>query len=129
MYLSDEEKLEMRDLSQQVFGSPNKWRKILDKGLDEVVTTMVDETVPGVDGAEPTTRKVEVPVKATQSGGKLRVKKYYTFEALKTWMLELKVRRDEVIAQIKKMQEEQKAAEEAQKRKEQELQAATGSVV
>lgn len=118
MYIESEKLNELKSLSKEVFGSASRYQKILDKGTTELVTTKTTEVVPGVDGAEDTTREIQVPVLA-KNGTKQYKQKYYTPDECLALLRTMKVKRDELLAMIKKQQEEQaaKAAEAEQQRK------------
>lgn len=128
MYFDKETREEMAILSKEVFGSAGRWRKLLENGQNELVTKTVTEEVPGENGAEPTFKDVKMPV-LEANNAKLFKMKYYTFETLKEYMLELKVKRDEILAMIKKQQEEQKAKKEAELKAEQFKSSLAGSAL
>lgn len=109
MNITRVERLEMNELSKEVFGVSSRWQKFLN-GVLEPVTRTVNETVPGVDGAEPTTKEAQVPVLV----GKTKVSKmrYYSVEEIKTKMLEFKAKKAEIDAIVKQQQAEQKAKQE-----------------
>ena len=112
-HVTKEQKAELTELSKQVFGSANRWNKILDKGLPTLITRKVTEEVPGENGAEPTKREAHVPV-LTESGARQFQTVYHTPESLKEFMLSALKRQEELKAMIAKMQEEQQKNKEAE---------------
>lgn len=110
---------ELNALSKEVFGASSKWKKLIERGYVEMITEETTELVPGkTDEEEPTTRKVQVPVKR-HDGALQFTTKHHTVESIKEYMLERKVKLEAVRAQIKKMQEEaaaKKAADELKKK-------------
>lgn len=117
--LSSQEKDELNKLSQEVFGASSRWRKLIDKGTQELITEETTEYIPNAEdeSKEGTTQKVQTPVKT--AGGALQYRtKRYTVDSIKAYMLEAKTRLDFFKAQFKRMQDEQaakKAQEEANK--------------
>lgn len=112
MFIDREEREELNKLSKEVFGSASKWQKFLNNGLKELTQRTVVEVVPGENGAPDTTKQVKVPV-LTPNGVKQYHIKHFTLETMKEWLLELKTKRDEFMAMIKKQQDEEKAKKEA----------------
>ena len=111
MDITRELRMELNQLSKEVFGVQSKWQKILKDGTTSVLTRTVTETVPGKEGEEPTTKQVEVPV-LTDHGAKQLVTKRYSVEEIHEMMLGYKNQLD-AIRQIQKQQQEEKAAAEA----------------
>lgn len=114
MYLPKEEREELSALSKEVFGTRSQWQKMVTKGYSELLTRKTSEVVPGENGAEPTTRQIDVPI-LTPHGSKQYITKYHTAETVKTYMLGLKKHRDDIMAMIQKQNEERKAKEEQAK--------------
>lgn len=114
MDITYQERKELNALSKEIFGSSSRWKKILDKGLPELVTHKVAKTET-IDGVE-TTKEVEEALLAPNTT-KVRqyTQKYYTLETLTAWMKDLKQKRDEYLAKVKKEEEERKAKEEQDK--------------
>lgn len=105
-------KQELNALSKEVFGVSSRWEKLVTKGYTELVTEEVEETIPAEkEGDEPTVSKVSKPL-LTKSGGVQSVTKRHTTASVKELMLKLKEGRDAYLAKVKKIQEEQKAAQE-----------------
>jgi len=109
---------ELKALSKEIFGASSRWQKMFE--VDKLVTTTVTETVPGENGAPDTTKESEVPVLVGKS--KQYTREYRTVDQVLESLRELKVKRDEFLAQMKKQQEEAKAkkAEQDQQKKLQE---------
>lgn len=103
---------ELDTLSLEVFGTKSRWKKLLDRGYTELLTEEVTEYVPGEDGKEGETKKVNVPVK--RNGMSVYVTKYHTVESVKETLLKLKEQKEKLQEEIRKMQEEQ-AKREAEK--------------
>lgn len=101
---------ELNALSKEVFGSSSRWQKLLTDGYSELVTEEVPETIPSeVEGEEPKTTMVRRPV-LNAAGQKQSVTKRHTEDSIREYMLDLKKRREEIMAMIKKQQDEQAAA-------------------
>lgn len=113
MYLTKNQRKELSDLSQEVFGTRSRWQKMVTKGNSELITRKVTEIVEAESG-DPKTVEKTVPV-LTASGVQQFENKYYTVEGVKEYMIALKKQRDEILALIQKQNEErkQKALEEA----------------
>lgn len=109
------EKLKL--LSSEVFGSSSKWQKLYK--FDEVLKQTVTEIIPGVDGAEDTTKEVEIPLYVEGTYVKQSVRKYRTTEEVEALLVSFKEKRDEYITNMKKAQaealERRKAQEDAKK--------------
>jgi hypothetical protein len=107
---------ELDALSKEVLGTSGKWKKILDNGTKELVMTTKVETIPADEktGMPETTKETQVPV-LTTNGVKQWYQKYYTLNEIHARLLELRVKRNEMLAMMKKQQEEQvaKKAQEA----------------
>lgn len=126
MDIPRELRMELNQLSKDIFGVPSKWQKILKNGSQQVLTRKSKETVPGVDGAEDTVKEVDVPV-LTPHGAKQIITKHYTLEEVHQLLLTYKGQIDTIRAEMKKQQDE-KAAKEAEERAIKAVQeAATGS--
>lgn len=123
-FLTRAQREELKALSLEVFGSSSKYSKLLNEGHSELVTEEIDEIVPGENGAPDTVKQVKVPVKRAD-GALQYVIKRYTYESVKELMLELKKKKEEFEAMVKKMNEEQ-AAKQAQAKLEKEVQEAAG---
>lgn len=105
-------KQELNALSKEVFGTSSRWQKLVEKGYSEVLTEEVEETVPAEkEGEDPTVQKVTKPIK-TASGGFQSVTKRHTIDSVRELMLKIKQQREDYVVRFKKMQEEQKAAQE-----------------
>lgn len=115
MDITYQERKELDAISKEIFGSSSRWKKFLDKGMPELVTHKVTRTET-VNGTE-TTKEVEEPL-LVPGTTKVRqyTQKYFTLETLTAWMKDLKQKRDEFIAKMKKEEEERKAKEEEKKR-------------
>lgn len=111
MNIERKERDELNALSKELFGSSNKWRKLVEKGYTEAVTRVVKEEIPGENGAEPTVKESRVLV-LTESGGKQSVTKYHTVESVKALMLEFKAKKDAYVAESLQKQAEEKAKKE-----------------
>jgi hypothetical protein len=105
---------ELSALSKEVFGASSRWQKLMNDGVQELLTEEVTELVPGEkEGDEPTERKVWVPVKRSDGALQYSIKRY-TLEEVHAYMLDLKKKFEEFQEQVRKIQEE------AKKKKEQE---------
>jgi hypothetical protein len=102
---------ELNQLSKEVFGSSSRWRKLVDRGVQELVEE--DTTRLSPDGAKETVKTPKMYV--GPNGGELPQSQLvrYTPETIKEKMLSLKAQREQFLEKIKKQQEEQKAAKEA----------------
>lgn len=76
----------------EMFGVSSKYQKFV-RGIPEVVTEEVEETVPGENGAEATTRMVRVP-KLTTDGRKQVHTKFYTYEEVLNLLLGMKAKHE-----------------------------------
>jgi len=117
-----EQREQMKLLSSEIFGASSKWQKLYK--YDEVLTTTVTETVPGVDGQPDTTKEVKVPIYVEGTKVKQSVRKYRTTEEVLALLLSFKAKRDEYLANMKKLQAEalaKRKADEERKKLEQEL--------
>ena len=99
---------ELNALSKEVFGVSSKWRTFLKKGASQLVTRKSTETTPGKDGAEDTTREVDVPV-LTPYGAKQFVQKRYSLEEVHELLLSYKKQIDTTREQMKKQQKRRKS--------------------
>lgn len=121
MNLSRDNRKALDALSLEVFGSSSKWQKLVNDGAVQILTEKKTETIPGVDGAPDTTQEVDIPL-LRADGAMQSVLKRYTPESAEKLMLEMKDRRDKVLAMINAQEEEKKAkaAQEALQKKIQE---------
>ncbi len=103
---------ELDAISKEVFGASSKWQKYL-KGVQELVTKTVKETVPGDNGAPDTERDITVPV-LTPEGAKQYRTKVYGVDEIRTMLLNFKAQRDAIIAQMKAAEELKKAQQQVQ---------------
>lgn len=110
MDISREEREELNALCKEIFGVSSKWQKFF-RGVPQVVTKKTKEVIPGKDGAEPTTREVDVPVLDT-NGAKQYKTKFFTVEEVRTMLLGFKKQIADYKAEMKRQQDE-KAAKEA----------------
>lgn len=105
--ISRNERKELDALSKEVFGSASRWQKLVNKGYEEALMEEKFEDVPADEKGEGGgTKAVQVPVKATASGGVKYVRKYHTEETIKEYMLQTKKHFEEIRAQIKKHQDD-----------------------
>jgi hypothetical protein len=89
MYLTKEEKEELRILSKEVFGSRGKWLKILNNGTTELRKNGFGQPIQ--------------PIKVGKRG-KVKQKTqqvYYTIDGIKTIMLEAKAKQAAVLEEMK----------------------------
>jgi hypothetical protein len=112
MDIARELRMELNQLSKEVFGVSSKWQKILRDGTTQVLTRTVKETVPGKEGEEPTVKEVQVPI-LTEYGAKQLVTTRYTLEEVHQMLLGYKVQLEN-FRTIAKQQQEEKAAKEAE---------------
>lgn len=101
---------EMNALSKEVFGSTSKWKKMVEKGVAELIEEDTKKLTMK-DGKE-VVETVKTPLMHVgSSGGELHksVLKRYTLEEAKEFMLLVKDRRAQVQAAIKRIEEQQKA--------------------
>jgi hypothetical protein len=105
-------RLELNALSKEVFGVPSKWQKFLEKGTNQIITRRVTRTIPGENGAEPTTQEVDEPI-LSSSGTKQSTSKIYTVEEIHALLLNYKGQIDQIKAMQKQQQEAQKAKQES----------------
>ena len=83
MRIEKSKKAELRALSIQSFGSPNTWYKILQKGYPDYQVQIVnDKPVPVLD----------------LYGNKILIMRYPNLEQITQLMLDIKAKREEVIA-------------------------------
>lgn len=109
MNITRKDREELNALSKEVFNVSSKWQKFF-RGVPELVTKTVKETVPGDNGAPDTEKEVVVPV--LLDGAKQYKTKAYSIEDCRKLLLDAKKRRDEYLAKIK----EQQALAEVQKK-------------
>ena len=114
----------LKELSKEIFGASSRWRKILDDGVTTAVTRqVVKEKAPGEEGTEDTYTTVHVE----ENGIKQYYVKRYTLDSLLEYLLDVKSKRDAIMAQLKALQDEQKAKAMAEKAKNEALDEAKGS--
>jgi hypothetical protein len=115
---------ELNALSKSVFGSSSKWKKMIDKGVPELVEEEIKKLI-FKDGKE-AYEMVKIPTYFTGKFGNVEMAHYklnrYTVESVKDFMLMVLERRAQVQATIKRLEEEQRAKKEA-------LDKASGSAV
>ena len=112
----------MKALSLEIFGASSKWQKLYK--YDAALTLTKTETIPGVDGAEDTTKEVEVPLYVEGTKVKQFERKYRTTQEVLDLLLSFKAKRDEYLANMRKLQAEalaKRKADEERKKIEQEL--------
>lgn len=117
-----EQRDQMKALSLEIFGASSKWQKLYK--YDAALTLTKTETIPGVDGAEDTTKEVEVPLYVEGTKVKQFERKYRTTQEVLDLLLSFKAKRDEYLANMKKLQAEalaKRKADEERKKLEQEL--------
>jgi len=122
MNLTRDQRTKLKELSLEVFGVSSYWQKLVD-GQVVLVTEKKSEIVPGVDGAPDTTKEIDVPV-LRDDGATQSVTKRHTPESALVLLLEMKTRRDQIMATINAQQEENKAKaaqEELQKKIQEDL--------
>lgn len=108
---SRNEREELNKLSQEVFGSSSRWKKLVDTGLREQVMEEVEEFIPPeTEDGEGTTRKVKIPVK--HKGINKFETRHFDVESIKTFMLERKKYIEEFKAMVEKIKAEEKAKKE-----------------
>lgn len=109
---------ELNALSKEVFGSSSRWKKIVERGVPELMTEEITEYVPDENGGEGTTRQVTRPIKR-HDGANQSIVKRHTVESVRELMLKRRVEIAEVMAKIQQAQkeeEEKKAAQELAKK-------------
>ena len=121
-----EQKEELDALSQAVFGSRSRWRKMVEVGVPELIQE--DTTRLNRDGTSETVKTAKLYV--GPNGGELphSVLKRYTLEEAKQHMIDLKAKREAFFEMIKKQQEEAQKAKEAEEAKKA-VETASGSSV
>lgn len=106
---------ELNALSKEVFGSTSKWKKMIEKGVPELVEEDIKK-MSLVDGKE-VTETVKIPVFYTGRRGDQEIHqhtlKHYTVESVREFMLMAKDRQDQVRQAIKRIEAQQKAQAEA----------------
>lgn len=106
-----EQREQMKLLSSEIFGASSKWQKLYQ--YDAALTLTKTETIPGIDGAEDTTKEVEVPLYVEGTKVKQFERKYRTTEEVLALLLSFKQKRDEYLANMKKLQAEALAKRQA----------------
>lgn len=117
-----EQREQMKALSQEIFGASSKWQKLYK--YDAALTLTKTEVVPGGNGAEDTTKEVEVPLYVEGTKVKQFERKYRTTQEVMELLLTFKEKRDAYIANMKKMQAEaleRRKAQEAAKKLQEDL--------
>lgn len=112
-----EEREQLDALSKEVFGATSRWQSLVRKGFSELITEEVQEYVPGETAADGTvgegfTRMVQVPVKR-KDGAHQSVHKRHDIRSVTIYMLERKAQLDKIKAEIKRIQDEEKAKKDA----------------
>lgn len=104
---------ELNQLSKEVFGTTSKWKKMVEKGVLELVEEETKKL--GKDGKEEGT--VKTPKYYTGPSGEAQIAQYqlhrYTVSEVREFMLTVKDRQEQVRQAIKKIEEQQKAQAEA----------------
>lgn len=106
---------ELNALSKEVFGSTSKWRKMMEKGVAELVEEDTKKLV--IKDGKEVTETVKTPkLYVGKSGGELHqhILKRYTVEEVREFMLMVKDRREQM-KQAMKLAEEHRKAEAAAK--------------
>jgi hypothetical protein len=103
MDIKRKEREELNALSQEVFGVATRWQKMF-RGVPELITKTVTETVPGDKGAPETTKEVVV-ADLDEKGAKRYKTRTYSVEECKKLLLDAKRQRDEYLAKMKAQQE------------------------
>lgn len=101
---------EMNKLSTEVFGTKSKWKKMVEKGVAELIEE--DTTKLTIKDGKEHKETIKMPsMHVGINGGELHksVLKRYTVEEAKNFMLLVKDRRAQVQAAIKRIEEQQKA--------------------
>jgi prophage tail gpP-like protein len=107
------EREEMKALSTQVFGGPNRYKKIMQKGLLETQTHSIMELVPGENGEPDTARETQVP--DTVNGRPVRVVRYPTETEMRDMMVKQRDSYLKSVAEYQAKQEAEKQEAEAKK--------------
>lgn len=107
MYVSREEREELKTLSKEIFGKSSTYQKYLN-GVSELVTRTITETVPGKDGEEPKTVEKKVPVLFGEKTRQYKTR-YYTVTEVLEMLRDMKKQLDDYREKMKKLQEEQQA--------------------
>jgi hypothetical protein len=118
MNITREQRKKLDALSKEIFGVSSRWQRLLRDGQEQLLTRKTVETIPGVDGKEPTTQEIDAPV-LTEYGAKQFYLKQYTIEEVETLLLGYKKQLDDFKEARQKQLEEQaaqKAKEEAIKK-------------
>lgn len=122
-----EQREKMKALSLEIFGASSKWQKLYK--YDEVLTQTVTETVPGVDGAPDTAKEVKLPVFVEGTKVKQSTRKYRTTDEVMALLVSFKEKRDEYLANMKKLQAEALAKRKADEDRKKLVEALNGSAV
>jgi hypothetical protein len=109
---SREERQYLNTLSKEVTGVSSKWQKMA-KGIPELVTKTIKETVPAEEGKEPTVKEMTVAA-LTPEGAKQYRTKFYTYEEIKNLLLNIKKQRDEYAAKQKEVQRQAELVKQVQ---------------
>lgn len=104
---------EMNALSKAVFGSSSKWRKMVEKGVHELIEE--DTTKLTIkDGKEEKENVKTAKMHVGSNGGELHqyTLKHYTVEEAKEFLLTVLDRRTQLQEAIKRLEEQKKAQED-----------------
>lgn len=111
MDITRQERKELDALSLEVFGVSSKWQRFF-KGIPELITKTVVETIPGEKDAPDTTREVQVPVLiGTAKQYKTRA---YSIQEVRDLLLNAKKQRDIQLAKFKELEELKKVEQQVQ---------------
>jgi hypothetical protein len=112
MQISNEVKAELNALSKEIFGSTSKWRKMMELGVPEVVTEDTTK-LKIVEGKEEKETVKTTVMHVGPNGGELPLNrlKRYTVDEVRSFMLEVKEKQEQIRAMIKRIEEQKKAQE------------------
>ncbi len=85
------DRLELNELSKELFGTTGRWRKLLRKGERSVVDL---KDYKGYDAKKPKVRMAEI--------------KHYTFDTIKGYLLKIKDERQALLDKMKKSVDDKK---------------------
>ncbi len=112
---------ELNALSKEIFGSTSKWKKMIEKGVPELVEENTKKLT--MNGTKEEYETVKTPVLYNGPSGNAEfhqhVLKRYTVDEVREFMLMVRDRREQMklaMAQIEAQQKAQKAAKEAAER-------------
>lgn len=112
MDIPREQREQLNALSKELMGTSSRWQKLLTRGYLETLTEEKEEEVPGENGAAPTKTTIKVP--KLRNGMEVRETRFHTVESILALMTDMKQKRDEMHAAMKKAQEEHEASQKAQ---------------